>query len=289
MGVRNTAFVNKLAQENLKRQESRFSTNQITMGEVMAVRLAAAEASLAARRTATDFDFVLRNFRRITGIADFAEADIPDAIPGVEQTPVVVQPGAMTVLLESNGAKISELDVQRARLDYRSAQFNRYPKFSAVTSISQDQVSYTRDVGNRYQVQDLFIGLQLQWNIFDGPNTKGLRLASLTRIRQAERARDNLKDTLRQTAESEALNVNYAWEACRNAAARYRFAREGAAATRENFTRGQASQEQVDGTQAAAYGSESTYQNSIFGYLNAAAQYMSTLRADPFAQSPVQP
>ena len=131
------------------------------------------------------------------------------------------------MLLESNGAKISELELKRAKLDYRSARFNHYPKLSGVAGLTQDDNSYSRDPGARYRVEDLFIGLQVSWNVYDGPNTKGMQLSGLTRIRQAERALDNLKDSLKQVAETEALSVNYAWEASRNASVRYRFAREG--------------------------------------------------------------
>jgi hypothetical protein len=116
-----------------------------------------------------------------------------------------------------------------------------------------------------------------------------MQLASLTRIRQAERARDNLRDSLRQAADSEALIVTYAGESCRNAFVRFRMAREGATAAREDFARGQASQEQVDLTQGNANAAEYNFHSALAGYLNAAAQYLSTAQADPYAKSPVQP
>ena len=58
---------------------------------------------------------------------------------------------------------------------------------------------------------------------------------------------------------------------------------------RENFNRGQASQEQIAEARAGVYGAEYNALSALVAYLNAAAQYASTMGADPFARPSVHP
>lgn len=286
MAQRNNAFFEKRAQENVARQEARQKANQITMGELLGQQLILEEIGVVARRTESDLEFALRNFRRITGLADFSVADIPDGVPMQDANAQAVAPALDAAYLDSNALQVNALEIERAKLDNKIIAKNLYPKIGLSVGANQDQQRYTKSDAP-YEVEAVYAGLTMNWTLFDGFATRAQRLQNATKLRQLEASRKDLIEIAKQDAEMSSRNVALAWTGFRIAAMKFRFAREGMTYQQQSLKSGASSQEAVDTAQAAAYSAEYVAQGALVGYLNAAAAFRSTVHADPAVHSAV--
>ncbi|HNY41407.1 MAG TPA: TolC family protein [Bryobacteraceae bacterium] len=287
-GVRNAGHVLSMAQENLARQQSRYSANQITYGQIMLEQLKLDDASLAERRARADFDFALGTFRALIGDSQFAESDIPETIADVPQPPAAAGVVASSVAESCGSIRAAEKAVARAKLGLIAPRFNLFPKLSALAGVSRDEL--TRDVNlyNKYQVDTWYVGAQINWTLFDGFSTRGQKLAAYTRLRRAERQLDNLRGTLALSLERDWRNVGFTWEAYQNAKMRLRMAREELDHMRDLLKRGEASQEQA-ATSMANMNLQLFYtQAALAAHFNANVQYLSSQGLDPLGKAAVQ-
>ncbi len=280
MGVRNSNFGEKIANANLARQEVRFKAGEITMGSILEHRLRADEASLLARKSLSDFDFAIKAFRRLAGIPIFSAEDLPIGIPAPLQEP---RSGAASEgsYLKSEMLMANELQIEQEKLQGKINAKALWPKFNAVAGISQDELSYTLNLYQRYRTEIIFIGVQGQWSIFDGFAARGQRLQGLNRLRQLENTRADMLERLKSSADQQAAAVGFSWSAYKNAAFRHRFAREGLAFVSDSLARGQSSEDQVDAAQASAYQTELAAMDALARFFGASVRYASTMRADP--------
>ena len=293
MVVRNTEDAARLAQENLNRQQARYSANQVTYGEIMLHQLRLDEASLAMRRAKADWEFTLGAFRSLCGNAALTAADIPDAIADVPTPPSVVPAVASSVTDASDAVQVAEKEVTKAKLACVAPRYALFPRLGLVAGISRDENNRDIMVNGmvapyRYKVDTLYAGAQVNWTIFDGFNSKGQRLAARTRLRRAEQRLSTLREVTARNLERERTNVGFTWDSYQVAQMRLRMAREGLAHMREEAKRGQASQEQVDTAQAAAFYNEYMAQSALAAHLNAVVQYLSSKGMDPVARPVVQ-
>jgi len=280
MGVRNALFGEKIAKENLNRQEVRFKAEEITMGMILEHRLRADEASLLARRSVSDFAFAIKAFRRLTGVLLFAEADIPDGIPLPAQEPEPAPLGG-SGYLKAESLLTNELQIEQERLQEKINKKTLWPKFNAVIGISQDELSYTSNLYQRYRTEIKYVGLQIYWSVFDGFASRGYRLQGLTRLRQLENTRSEMLETLKNSADQQAAAVGFAWSAYKNAALRQRFAMERLGFESDSLARGQSSDDQVAAAQVNAYQAEVAALDALAKFYGTSVRYASTMRADP--------
>ena len=287
IGLRNAEHLQRLAEENLKRQQARYNANQITYGQIMQDQLRVDETSLAARRARVDLEFSLATFRALTGDAQFGEDAIPDAIADVPQAPAVASVVASSVLESHDSILSAEKEVAKAKLGRVGPRFNLYPKFSLVAGVTRDEI--TRDIvlNTKYQVDTWYAGAQVNWTVFDGFSTKGQKLAALTRLRRAESRLASLRESLGRTLDRERLNVGFTWDAYQMAKIRLRMAREGLDSVCDKLKRGEASQEQVDQAQSNLNSQLYAAQLALANHLNANVQYLSSQGMDPLAKPAV--
>jgi outer membrane protein TolC len=293
MVVRNTEDATRLAQENLDRQQARYSANQVTYGEIMTHQLRLDEASLAMRRAKADWEFSLGAFRSLCGNSALTEADIPDEITDITTAPSVVPAVASSVTDASDPVQVAEKEVAKAKLACVAPRYALFPRLGLVAGISRDENNRDIMVNGevtpyRYKVDSMYVGAQVNWSIFDGFNSKGQRLASRTRLRRAEQRLATLREATARNFERDRANVGFTWDTYKVAQMRLRMAREGLAHMREEAKRGQASQEQVDIAQAAAFYNQYMAQSALAAHLNAVVQYLSAKGMDPVARTVVQ-
>lgn len=281
MGVRNAQFSENLLKEALVRQEARYKASEITMGVLADARLRADEAELTAQKGASDLEFAIRAFRRLTGVDSFSEADIPDAIRPPVADPSPVAPGEQTGYLKSEALLVSELQIEQGKLNDKINRKALWPKLSALAGVSQDDNLYSATVNQRITNDITFVGVQVQWTIFDGFASRGRRLQNLTRLRQLEEARADLLDTLKNSADQQAANVGFAWSAYKNAHTRHNWAIGSVAFEKDNLKRGQSSEENVASAQANLNRAEFTANDALAKFYSASARYASTMHADP--------
>lgn len=289
MNVRHAAFNEKLARDNYARQEERLRANLITEGDMAVHQLRIDEAVLAVRQAEADLDFALRDFRRLTGLERFSIDDIPAAVPVLEKVPDLVTPRANSGYLSSIELEISALRLEQQKLSLRIAQTALRPRFNALVGISRDEVSYSSNLFNRYQVDTVYAGFTVQWSIWDGFAARANTRIARDRVRRAERERAEMLETLRNIADREASRVDFAWQNFQHANTRYYLALGNVDFLRKEFATGTGTQEQLDSAQAAANRAEFQQQLAFVQYLNAAAVYASTMNADPALDSLVLP
>ncbi|HNY40522.1 MAG TPA: TolC family protein [Bryobacteraceae bacterium] len=288
MAVRNAGHVLRMAQENLARQQVRYSANQITYGQIMQDQLQVDDASLNERRARADFDFVLGAFRALTGNDQFAEADIPDSITDVTRAPAVASVVASSLGESSVSIRAAEKTVARAKLGLIGPRFNLYPKLSALAGGTRDEINRDINQYNKYQVDTWYVGAQINWSIFDGFSTKGQKLAAYTRLRRAEQQLARLRESLPRNLERERLNVGFTWEAYQNAKMRLRMAREQVEYMLDLLARGEASQDRVDVARAAMNTQLYNTQSALAAHFGAAVQYLSSQGLDPLGKPAVK-
>jgi outer membrane protein TolC len=286
--LRNAGHLLRMAQENLARQQARYSANQITYGQIMQDQLQLDDASLAERRARADLDFALGAFRALTGAKLFAETDIPDAIADVPQAPSVDTVVASSLVESSDSIHAAEKAVARAKLGLIGPRFNLYPKLSAIAGVSRDEFSRDINLYNKYQTDTWYVGAQVNWTIFDGFNTKGQKLAAYTRLRRAEQRLNDLRESVGRGLERDRLNVGFTWEAYQNAKMRLRMAREQVEHIQDLLKRGEASQAQVDTAQSAVNSQLLNTQSALAAHFSANVQYLSSRGLDPLGKSAVQ-
>ncbi len=288
LSVRNADHVLRMAQDNLSRQQARYNANQVTYGQIMQDQLRLDEASLGARRARADLDFTLGSFRSLIGDPQFSETSIPDAIAEVKQAPAVASVVGSSAVDASESISIAEKEVAKAKLGMVGPRYNLFPKLSLLAGVSRDEISRDVNLYNKYQTDTWYVGAQINWTIFDGFSTKGQKLAALTRLHRAERKLSSLRETLGRGLERERLNVGFTWEAYQNAKMRLRMAREGLDHFRDQLTRGEASQAQVDDAQSNVNTNLYYTQAALAAHLNANVQYLSSQGLDPLGKTAVQ-
>lgn len=279
IGVRNARFNERLARENLARQEERLRVNEVTAGVVADARLRLDEASLGAERGASDLEFAIRAFRRLTGVEGFAEADIPERITPPPAEPLPAQQGQG--YLKSEALLTRDLQIEQGKLNELINRKALWPKINAIAGVSQDDNLYSSTLDRKITNVAAFVGVQVQWTIFDGFASKGRRLISQSNLRESEQARDDLLVALKDSADQQASNVGFSWSAYQNSKRRNDGARNRLAYEKDNLTRGLSSEEQVAQIQAGLNQAELVADDALAKFYNATARYVSTMRSDP--------
>jgi outer membrane protein TolC len=280
MGVRNTRFADDLLKRTLEQQEIRFKAAEITHGEISITRLRKDESSLAVDRAVSDLAFAIDAFRRLTGVESFSEAEIPDAIAPPIEEPAQAAPFEHKGYLKSESLLINELQIEQAMLNYKIDRKLLWPKLNAIAGVAQDDNLYSTTQGT-ITTSTTFVGLHLQWSIFDGFSAKGRRLQSRTRLRQLQETRSDLIETLGNSANQQAAQVGFAWRAFKHARHRRQWAEAGVANEKDNLSRGLSSEEQIATAQAALSHAELVANDALAKFYSACARYASTMQADP--------
>ncbi|MFT3829743.1 MAG: TolC family protein [Opitutaceae bacterium] len=288
IAVNNAAFSRRMAEENLARQQARYSANQITYGQIMSEQLRLDEASLAEQRARADFEFTLASFRSFSGDSQFAESDIPDVIADVNSAPAFAASVASSAAEANDRITAAEKDVERAKLGLVAPRYALFPKLSLLAGVSRDEINRDLNAYNKYQTDTWYAGAQINWTIFDGFSSRGQKLAAYTRLRRAEQRLTTLRESLVRDQRREEQAVTFSWQAYQNAKLRLRMAREGADYFRELAKRGEASQEQVDSAVSNMNSLFYLAQQALAAHLSANVQYVSSRGLDPLGKPAVQ-
>ena len=288
LGVRNAEYLQRTAQDHLSRQQTRFSANQVTQGQIIQDQLDLDELSLAARRARANFEFALGAFRALIGDDQFSESAIPTGIDDVVTAPSVAALAGTSAVESSEVVVMAEKEVAKAKLGLVGPRYNLYPKIGLVAGVSRDEISRNLDLYSKYQIDTFYVGAQVNWTIFDGFSTRGQKLAAYTRLRRAESRLAAVRESLGRSLERDRLNVGFTWEAYQNAKLRLRLARERVEYLGEQIARGEASQAQLDAAQTSLNNNTFLTQSALAGHLTANVQYLSAQGLDPLGKAVVQ-
>lgn len=272
--------------EQLKAVEESFAKKTIAEAQVSIARLAVEQAELALDRAREDMRSSLESFTRLAGLKEpLTEEMLPETIPDFSY-----DPSAVNSLLSSflSAPEVATVDAQNYRyqiqiekLNYDVQKVRLLPKFSAVMGANQDEQSYTVNVAQRYQVNSLYAGVQVNWTIFDGYSASAAKRSSLARRRELELDYKNYSADVQAAAQSQARQINFSARGM-SIANRNLEGGQGLLKQRmEEAQRGQASENDVRTAELALVDSRINAFNARMDYIMKLAEFQGLTAADP--------
>ncbi|MDR2673812.1 MAG: TolC family protein [Opitutaceae bacterium] len=172
------------------------------------------------------------------GLPPFAPLDAPlDALAGA---------GAREAA-PSNGLADLRDQIEIERLNYNIQKTRLHPKFGVTLSVTQENRAPDNNVlGPKSLITSWNAFGTMNWRMFDGAETKGLRLASLNRLRALETRRVQAEKQEGGEREIEALRLQLQWERLKNTEADLGRARNGLELAGQDFAGGWASSRAVE-------------------------------------------
>lgn len=286
--VDSAKFNLKLTEDNLQVEEDRLAKGAISGGDIFPIRMTALQTRLATDRAVEDLEQARRSFRTLTGGAFLSDSEIPADIPildGGDDVPprlladFLSQKDPQTtnsiILHRQLEAETLNLEVQRKRL---------YPKLNLTAGVYQTRQSYSLDVGLLYAVEDRYVGVSVNWPMFDGFASRGAVRASLARKQQLEASYRQLTQSLAEDAQRQEKQVEFALRQMRindrllNDRGNFLRARE------EDFKRGTASETDLNGARAAFTNAQIAAFNARADYLQRLSDFLGVIMEDPVLQ-----
>jgi outer membrane protein TolC len=278
-------FSQKLAQDTLRTAEDRLAKGATSGGEVFQVQMAAQQARLSADRAAEDLHQALISFRHLTGRATFDVAQIPGEIPlidGGEDVP----PRLLADFLSQKEPENLDTIILRKQLETESLNLKiqrkrLYPMFNLVAGVTQSRQNYTLSSVQLYRVEDRYVGVNLNWSIFDGYSTRGAVVSSLARKRQLEARYRDLTQNLAEDAQRQAKQTEFALRQMRIYDRWFDDRGNFLRSREEDFKRGTASEADLNSARAGYNQSQITAFLSRAGYLMQMCDFLGVIREDP--------
>ncbi len=171
-------------------------------GEVTALDLNDSEnalslARLAAERLASQLRRAGEDFSVLAGLKDFHAASLPAEIPPVPDLAAALRPPAAPAP-DVAALEAANTQLAAARATLAAEKVRQKPTLDLVAGVAQDEVNYTANIGSKVGVQTNYVGLRLNWNIWDSHASDAAVSHALTAVRQAELAVLQAGDTLRR-------------------------------------------------------------------------------------------
>jgi outer membrane protein TolC len=283
--VRRGRFFLEYANTQLKQQEERLAKKVISETEIFSVRLNAEQAQIAVERNDFEFENAKLSFARLTGTGPLADDAIPDVIPGVGYSAGTID-GLLSGFLAQKDLPTTEAVSLRRQLEidnlnYGIQKTRLRPKFNFVAGASQDEQSYTLNVAQKYRVNSLYVGLALNWAIFDGFASGAATRNALARRRLTENDYRILTERLGQQAQTQAKQINFS---ARNMTIYDRFLTSGEGnlnTVQDEFRRGVKSETDVSLARISLYDAQLNANNARIDYLLKVGDFLGTVMEDP--------
>jgi outer membrane protein TolC len=297
LALRNQQFAQKVAEDFLAVQEERLRNRSISEGAIHGPRLNAEEARYYTMVTEQDFDSSVRVFARLAGQPEFNQNRVPDLLPRPEFSGEVLSAYfrqlSSEVIRDMPLADRYELRILQEEKRYHIERTRLLPKFSAnvsygvsnITNASPTTVSQTAVVSTSASIG-------ASWTLFDGLASRGGKLAALAAKRLNERYLDTYLESTMHELRSLQGNIEATGKLMDIRQRQLDLAWSAVQQAKQDLQLGRASQPDVDNITNNAYRAEVQTANARSAFLNAWAQYVSLVGADPMmehvSRSPVQ-
>jgi outer membrane protein TolC len=274
-----TARFNRVrANQDLALAEDRLAKKEISDNVVFQNRIAADEAQIREEAAEMELATAKQNLAALTGQPELADAAIPESIPSLPVSRVQVERLLAQFLAQGEpdtaAARIQRQSIIIEDLTYQNQKTRLKPKLNFVAGLSQDEQSYTANLAQKYGVQSRYVGLAVNWSIFDGFAARGATASALARKRLAEHNYKQYTETLARDARRAARMVNLAERQLAISERLLNSSGNFLEYTKADFERGQAAVTDVAKAQAG-------YNNSLSATNTARANYL--LRISEFA------
>jgi len=274
-----------IARDQLAVAQSKFEKKVIAEGDLFMPRLNHDQAVLAADRATEDYETAKATLAKLSGAPVLADSQIPAEIPVLAATNDTLAPylARFTSQKDPRSFYLDSLrdQVEIEKLNYQVAGTRLKPKVNMVVGASQDELSYTTNIAAKYKVQSTYVGVQVNWTIFDGFAARSAVANALTRRRQAEQ---NYEDSLRNLTEAARSSLKQLGFSARSMelANRVLLSAEGFLHSKEDdVKRGLASEAEVNSARLNYYDSLINAFNSRFDYMMKTGDFLSMMLEDP--------
>src|SRR5690606_29072454 len=127
------------------------------------------------------------------------------------------------------------------------------PKLNFIVGMSQDEQSYTINNAQKYGVLSKYVGITVNWQIFDWFATRGAVRSALASKRQSEQSYRIAIDNLQRTVQNAARNIELASRQMAISDKLLDNSKVYLDFRQEDFKRGNASEADVNQAQASYY------------------------------------
>lgn len=270
-----------IARKNVAEMEHKCAQGMITQTQFQEAQLAHDEILLKLEASGHEQDYYETLLRRLSCY----EGPLFENMPSMENILASIHcltTDADPALQVSCNERYTVLEKQLniERLNYVKTRAQQLPLLSFVTGVFQDEVDAPNDPQTIYRT-NYYVGVQLKWNIFDGFQARGLKIASKAKQRRLktemrqERARFELEtyktqDDLSVLKKVIKLRVARLEIANNQFVTQKRFLDEGKM-TASDFLKAKISRDQV----------EVNLVESIIDYFNALSSYYAETGSDP--------
>ena len=284
-GLARTRESVKLTEAQLALAQERFDQGQISDADFFGPTLALDQARLSLDRVVDDYESSKKNFAKLYGGAPLADEQIPDAIPdisvSIEECEELLAEFARDRENRSYGLRIMRDQVEMEKLNYEIATARLKPKVNLVVGTSQDEQSYTRNIGDKYGVTAYYAGVRVEWSIFDGFATRAIKSNALIRRRIAERSFAESSEAVLENARAKLRQLRFSVRSLDLHRRQVRMNDETFKRTQEDAARGMISPADLRSHEFHRSGAMIDTYNARGECLLRVTDFVSTLLADP--------
>lgn len=281
----NARFDREQADEALRSGEQRAAQKLISEGAVFPLRIKAEQAELNVASLESSFQYSQQHLEALTGRSAPTLEDVPDEVPA--QT--YYQPTYASLLSDFLGQKhpdtpaleILRQEIEIDRLTYKNQRKRLLPKLNFIVGMSQDEQSYTINNAQKYGVLSKYVGITVNWQIFDGFATRGAVRSALASKRQSEQSYRIAIDNLQRTVQNAVRNIMLASRQMAISDKLLDNSKVYLEFRQEDFKRGNASEADVNQAQASYYSARVSATNSRINFLMKQVEFVSQIARDP--------
>lgn len=283
----------RLADEGLALAQERFKGNVISEAELFNTRIGSEQARLWTERMQEDYDGARLALGRLCGVPPIADEDLPRSIPEIvtalDKIETAVREFTGDEQPNTFGLQILRRQIEIERLNYRIANTRLRPKVSAVVGITQDEQTYSYSVDRsqkfKYEVQQFYTGITLNWPIFDGFATRATKAASLARRRQLERDYSEQVKNILISVRGRKRQLEFAARGLAMAEEQLSRARQNLRTKEDERERGLVSEADLANTRLQFFDLQMNVFNARNDYMLRAADLLSATMKDPVLAS----
>lgn len=202
------------ATQQLRQAEDRHAKKIIADSALVAAQQTLERALIGRDRTEFDYEEGRLGLARLLGRPEVADADLPDQVPAIPFDLANLQPQLQAFLraddLPTPEAQNLRRQIRIEELQYANQKTRLRPKLNLSAGVTQDEQSFTFNVSERYKVNYRYVGMTVNWTIFDGFAAQAGRRAALARKRKAEHEYTETADRLARAAQTQVRHLEFA-------------------------------------------------------------------------------
>jgi outer membrane protein TolC len=285
LSLKRARFYQQYVSNQLKLQEERLLKKVISEVEISIARQNAEQAQISLERTEFDFTNAKLSFARLAGLGPIGDESIPDAISETTYAAGSYDQLLAEFLSQKDPVTTEAYNLRQqieiANLNYANAKTRLLPKVNANLGLSQDEQNNIYGPGTKYSTASRYIGLSVNWNIFDGFAAGAYTRNALIRRRTMESDYQQLTAQLAQDAQTAVKQINFS---ARNMSIQDRLLVSNGGylnTVKEDFRRGVKSDSEVGQVQLNVYDAEINASSARMDYLLKIGDFLGTLNEDP--------